>query len=72
MWGALPAAGGPLRRLVDPDPASLVAGVGLLILGVLILLDEAGTLDLRFDTLAPVVCAVVGATLLASGLNRGG
>jgi hypothetical protein len=53
-----------------PDPASLVAGLGLLILGGLLLADRLGALDLRFAALAPLACALVGAILLASGLDR--
>ena len=56
-----------LRR---PDPTSLVAGIAVLALGVLLLLDASGTLDLRFGVLAPVACAAMGAILLASGLTR--
>lgn len=58
----------PLRR--RPDPALLSAGVGLLALGGLLLADQLRGLDLGFGVLAPVVCAVLGATLLASGLSR--
>ena len=56
-----------LRR---PDPTSLVAGIAVLALGVLLLLDASGTLDLRFGVLAPVACAAMGAILLASGMTR--
>ena len=38
----------------SPDPTSLVAGIAVLALGVLLLLDAGGTLDLRFAVLAPV------------------
>jgi hypothetical protein len=53
-----------------PDPAALVAGLGVVVLGVLVLLDRTGTLALRFGVLGPVVCAVLGAALLATGLSR--
>jgi hypothetical protein len=56
-----------LRR---PDPTSLVAGIAVVALGVLLLLDAGGTLDLRFGILAPVACAAMGAILLASGMTR--
>jgi energy-converting hydrogenase Eha subunit C len=56
--------------LPRPDPTSLVAGIALLALGVLLLLDANGTLDLRFAVLAPVACAAMGAILLASGMTR--
>jgi hypothetical protein len=54
-----------------PDPPTLVAGLGLLALGGLVLADAAGAIDLRFAVLGPVACAVLGAILLAAGLARG-
>lgn len=48
----------------------LVAGVGVMAVGLLALLDQSGVLRLRFAVLAPVACAVAGATLLALGLTR--
>jgi hypothetical protein len=54
------------------DPVSLVAGVALTLLGVLLLLDGTGTVQLHFDYGAPAMLAVVGAVLLAAGLNRDG
>jgi len=54
----------------SPDPTSLVAGIAVIALGVLLLLDASGTLDLRFAVLAPVACAAMGAILLASGMTR--
>ena len=57
-----------MRR--SPDLTSVVAGICVAALGVLLLLDAAGTFDLRFAVLAPAGCAAVGAILLASGLNR--
>ena len=54
----------------SPDPTSLVAGIAVLALGVLLLLDAGGPLDLRFGVLAPVACAAMGAILLASGMTR--
>ena len=47
-----------------PDRPSLVAGLAIAVLGVMVLLDQ------RFAELAPLVCAVTGAILLASGLSR--
>ncbi len=57
-----------MRR--SPDLASVVGGIAVLALGVLLLLDASGTLDLRFGVLAPVACAAMGAILLASGMTR--
>jgi hypothetical protein len=53
-----------------PDLTSLVAGACVVALGVLLLLDAAGTVDLRFKVLAPAACAAIGAILLASGMTR--
>lgn len=54
----------------SPDLTSVVAAVAVLALGVLLLLDASGTLDLSFAILAPVACAATGAILLASGMSR--
>jgi hypothetical protein len=58
----------PVRR--SADTTSLVAGIAVLAFGVLLLLDAAGTFDLSFGVLGPVVCAATGAILLASGMSR--
>ncbi len=62
----------PARSRAKPDRVSLVAGLVLLALGVVLLLDGAGALSLSFGTMAPVAFGAVGAILLASGLSRGG
>lgn len=54
-----------------PDRVSLVAGLALLVLGVVLLLDSAGALSLSFGAAAPIAFGAVGAILLASGLSRG-
>lgn len=54
-----------------PDVPTLVAGLALLTLGALLLLDAEGALELSLGALAPIACAAVGAVLLASGLTRG-
>jgi hypothetical protein len=48
----------------------VVAGIAVLVMGVLLLLDATGTFDLSFGILGPVVCAATGAILLASGMTR--
>jgi hypothetical protein len=53
-----------------PDLPSLVAGAVIVLLGVVVLLDRADVLDLRFAALGPLACAALGAILLASGLAR--
>jgi hypothetical protein len=55
-----------------PDPVSLVAGLTIAAYGALLLLDRSGEVDLRFGSIAPITCAVLGAILLASGLSRRG
>ncbi len=57
-------------RSADRDVASLVAGVVVLALGLVLLLDGVGALDLSFGLLAPAACAAVGAILVASGMTR--
>jgi hypothetical protein len=42
----------------------------ILVLGTVLLFDRLGVLDLRFATVAPIVCAALGAILLATGLSR--
>lgn len=59
-----------MRPPGSPDAGALVAGLVLVALGAVLLLDRLEVLDLRFGTLAPIACAAVGAVLLASGLSR--
>ena len=58
-------------RRGSPDAPSLVAGVAIVGLGALLLAHQEGALELRFATLAPAVCAALGAIMLALGLSRG-
>ena len=60
-----------MRRRGDIDAPSLVAGLALVAFGIVLLLDQTGTLRLSFAATAPIAFAVVGAILLASGLSRG-
>ena len=53
-----------------PDIASVVAGACVVALGVLLLVDATGAIELRFKVLAPAACAALGAILLASGMTR--
>jgi heme A synthase len=59
-------------RTTRPDIPALVAGLALLVMGVVLLLDALGVLDLGFGVFAPIACAVTGAILLANGLSRSG
>lgn len=61
-----------MRRQERLDIVSLVAGVAIIVIGIAVLLDRAGVLDMSFASLAPIALAVVGAILLASGLTRPG
>jgi hypothetical protein len=47
-----------------------VAGIGVIVIGVIVLLDAQNVISLGFGALAPLACAVAGATLLATGLTR--
>ncbi len=60
-----------MRRGARPEAVSLTAGLALVALGTVVLLDRLGTLDLTFGATAPIVLGAVGAILLASGLSRG-
>jgi hypothetical protein len=59
-------------RAGKPDVPSIVAGIAVLALGAVLLLDQTGVLELSFGLLAPVACAAAGAILLANGLSRRG
>jgi hypothetical protein len=52
------------------DWTSLAAGLVLIGLGGLFLLDRVEALDLRFGYLWPALLAAVGVILLAAGLSR--
>jgi hypothetical protein len=51
------------------DPASLVSGVLVILLGALLLLDQADVLELRSEYLLPALFAAIGGILLACGLS---
>jgi uncharacterized membrane protein len=50
------------------DPASLIAGVIVIVLGGVLLLDQADVLEVAPEYLLPAVLASVGGILLACGL----
>jgi hypothetical protein len=52
------------------DIRALVAGLAVLTLGGILLLDALGAIDLTFAVFAPVACAAAGAILVANGLSR--
>lgn len=53
-----------------PDMPALVAGLAVLALGGVLLLDALEAIDLSFAVFAPVACAATGAILVANGLSR--
>jgi hypothetical protein len=53
-----------------PDIPALVAGLAVLALGGVLLLDALEAIDLSFAVFAPVACAATGAILVANGLSR--
>jgi hypothetical protein len=55
-----------MRRI---DVTSFVAGLAITAAAVVLLLDRAGAINLRFDYAAPLAIAAVGAILLAAGLE---
>lgn len=52
-----------------PRPTDLAAGLALVVLGALLVLDAGGTIPLRFAYIAPAVVAALGIVLLASGIE---
>jgi len=60
--------GGGVRPRPGFDPASLVAGVILIALGALLLLDQADVIELTFAYMLPAVLAALGGIFLACGL----
>ncbi len=53
-----------------PDVPALVAGITVLALGALLLLDRLDALTLSFGVLPPAFLAACGAILLATGLDN--
>jgi len=51
------------------DRTLVVAGLATIALGALLLLDRLGSIDLRFDYLAPAILAAVGLVLITAGLS---
>ena len=52
----------------SPNVTVLLTGLAVLALGVLLVLDADGAVDLRFAYMAPVLVGALGSILLASGL----
>jgi hypothetical protein len=56
----------------SPNVTSLVAGLVLVALGALLVMDADGSIDLGFAYMAPALVAALGAILLAGGLAAHG
>ena len=52
------------------DLAALAAGVLVAAMGVVLLLDASGDVNVRYGALAPIAAFIAGATLLGLGLSR--
>ncbi len=52
----------------SPNLTVLLTGIAVFVLGVLLVLDANGTIDLRFAYTVPVLVGALGAILLAGGL----
>ena len=52
----------------SPNITVLLTGIAVLVLGMLLVLDANGAIDLRFAYTAPVLVGALGAILLAGGL----
>jgi hypothetical protein len=53
-----------------PDLPLLVAGIGLVVFGCVLLADALGTINLSPGAYAPLACFLVGDILLAAGMSR--
>ncbi len=51
------------------DRTLVVAGFATIALGVLLLLDRLGSIDLRFEYMAPAILAAIGIVLITAGLS---
>jgi hypothetical protein len=61
-----------MRSQVRIDFVSLASGALIAVLGVMVLLDESGELDISLGWMAVLLTGAVGALLLISGLVNGG
>jgi hypothetical protein len=63
-------AGDDVNGSTRPDLVSLVAGLVLVCFGTVLLLDQLNVFDMSLAAAGPIVCAALGAILLAAGLGR--
>ena len=54
------------------DSVSLIAGLAIIAVGALLLLDQDDVIDLSLGIVGAVVAGVIGVILIASGLAEGG
>lgn len=59
-----------MKREREPHLPSLVVGLGLVVVGGLLLLDALDVLTLGAGAIAPLLLAVIGAGLVASGVRQ--
>jgi len=52
------------------DRTLIVAGLATVALGVLLLLDRTGAIDVQFNYMVPAVLAAIGVVLLSAGLGE--
>jgi hypothetical protein len=55
-----------------PNVTVLLTGIAMLALGVLLVLDADGVVDLGFAYMAPILVGALGVILLAGGLESRG
>ena len=53
------------------DPVSLVAGIAVIALGGLLILDQVEAIELTFGWVGAALAAVLGVILVISGLTEG-
>jgi hypothetical protein len=58
-------------RTLNVDAASLASGAAAMAVGLLVLLDSAGAVDLSLGWIAVLLTGAVGAILVLSGLRDG-
>ncbi len=59
-----------MRRSAEGrDEVSLAAGIGVIVLGVMLMLDQTDAIDLGFGWLGALVAVLLGVALLISGLR---
>jgi preprotein translocase subunit SecF len=56
----------------SPNVTALMTGIALVVLGMLLVLDADGSIDLGFAYTVPVLVGALGAILLAGGLASRG